>query len=131
MLVENPVLCVVMILISIGFLLFIAQQIKRNKLLIRYSLLWMLLSVLILVIAVFPQPVFELARALGFNVESNFIFFVAGFFLLVVCVMQSRAISQQTIKIKQIAQRQAILEKELTDVGSSVDQIEQVHSKQG
>lgn len=112
----NWILSIVMIIVALLFLFFTVYQIKRNKLLLRYSLMWMLLSILILVVAIFPQPVFRLAVLLGFNVGSNFIFAVAIFFLLVLCMTQSRAISQQVVKNKDAIQRAALLEKRLDDL---------------
>lgn len=103
-------------------LLFTVYQIKRGKLLLRYSLMWMLLSILILLVAIFPQPVFRLAVLPGFNVGSSFIFAVAIFFLLVLYMTQSRAISQQVIKNKDAIQKAALLEKRLDDLDVKLNQ---------
>lgn len=113
---DNWILSVVMIICSLLFLLFTVYQIKRGKLLLRYSLMWMLLSVLILIVAIFPQPVFHLAALLGFNIGSNFIFAIAIFFLLIACMAQSRVISQQVVKNKDAVQRIALLEKRIDDI---------------
>lgn len=110
------ILSIVVVAIALLFLLFTVYQIKRGKLLLRYSLMWMLLSVTILLVAFFPQPVFCLSQLLGFSVSSNFIFSVAIFFLLVICLTQSRAVSQQVIKNKRVVQRTALLEKRLEDL---------------
>lgn len=115
----NWILSIVMIIVALLFLLFTVYQIKRNKLLLRYSLMWMLLSILILLVAIFPQPVFRLSVLLGFDLGSNFIFSVAIFFLLALCMTQSRAISQQVIKNKAAIQRAALLEKRLDDLENS------------
>lgn len=116
------VLSIVVIVFALLFLLFTVYQIKRGKLLLRYSLMWMLLSILILIVAVFPQPVFELSLLLGFNLGSNFIFSVAIFFLLALCMTQTRAISQQVIKNKTAIQKAALLEKRLDDLETKLNQ---------
>ena len=118
----NWILSAVMIVFALLFLLFTVYQIKRGKLLLRYSLMWMLLSILILVVAIFPQPVFHLALLLGFNVSSNFIFAAAIFFLLMLCMTQSRAISQQVVKNKDAIQKAALLEKRLDDLETELNQ---------
>lgn len=110
------ILSIVVVVLALLFLLFTVYQIKRGKLLLRYSLMWMLLSILMLVVAIFPEPVFYLSQLLGFSVSSNFIFSVAIFFLLAVCLTQSRATSQQVIKNKEAVQRTALLEKRLEDL---------------
>lgn len=112
----NIVLSVVFLILSIAFLLYTVYQIKRNKLLLKYSLMWILLSILLLVFAIIPQPIFSLAHMLGFGVSSNFIFTAAIFFLLLLCLGQSRAISQQVAKTIRTTQEIALLNKRLEDL---------------
>ena len=107
---ENITLSIVFIVLSLAFLIYTVYQVKRNKLLLRYSLTWILLSVLLLIIAIFPQPIFALASLTGFDLGSNFIFSAAIFFLLLLCLGQTRTISQLVIKQTQTTQR---LEKRL------------------
>ena len=87
---ENITLSIVFIVLSLMFLAYTVYQVKRSKLLLRYSLTWILLSVLLLIIAIFPQPVFALANLAGFGLSSNFIFSAAIFFLLLLCLAQTR-----------------------------------------
>lgn len=110
---ENITLSIVFIMLSFAFLIYTVYQVKRNKLLLRYSLMWILLSALLLVVAIFPQPIFALAKLAGFDIGSNFIFSAAIFFLLLLCLGQTRAISQLVIKQAETTQRLALLEKRL------------------
>lgn len=110
---ENITLSIVFIMLSFAFLIYTVYQVKRNKLLLRYSLMWILLSALLLVVAIFPQPIFALAKLAGFDIGSNFIFSAAIFFLLLLCLGQTRTISQLVIKQAETTQRLALLEKRL------------------
>lgn len=112
------------IMLCIAFFVFTVRQIKSQKLLIKYSLLWFALSLVILLVALFPDPVFRLARMLGFDVASNFVFAAGFFFVLVVCLTQTRAISKQIMKNKQVVQRVALLEKQLQQADSNSLSIE-------
>lgn len=110
---ENIPLSIVFILLSLAFLIYTVYQVKRNKLLLRYSLMWILLSAALLVVAIFPQPIFALAKLIGFDLSSNFIFSAAIFFLLLLCLGQARTISQLVIKQTETTQRLALLEERL------------------
>lgn len=110
MIFTNPVLTIVIILISLGFLLYAVRQVKKGQLLLRYSLMWLFLGALLFVVALFPLPIFEISRLLGFNTSSNFVFLAAVFFLLLIALSHAKAISRQTIQLKKLTQRQAILE---------------------
>lgn len=122
---ENIILSIVFIALSFAFLMYTVYQVKRNKLLLRYSLMWILLSALLLVVAIFPQPIFALAGLIGFDVSSNFVFSAAIFFLLLLCLGQARAISQLVIKQTETTQRLALLEKRLGDVDADEDCVEE------
>lgn len=113
---SNILLSIVFMLLSIFFLLYTVYQVKRGKLLLRYCLMWMLLGVILLIVAIFPQPIFRLGSLIGFDVSSNFIFSAAIFFLLLLCLGQTRAISQQVIKTTRTVQKAALLEKRLDDL---------------
>lgn len=113
---SNYVLSFVFFLLSLFFLIYTVYQIKRKKLLLKYSLMWFLLSLCLFAFAIFPKPIFLLAHFLGFNVESNFIFSAAIFFLLLLCLGQSKTISQQVIRNKDITQEIALLNKKLDDL---------------
>lgn len=100
---------IAVVILCIAFLVLTIRQIRSQKLLIKYSLLWLLLSIIILVVAVFPEPIFMLANAIGFDAPSNFVFAVGFFFVLALCLSQSRAISQQTLKNTRLTQEVALL----------------------
>lgn len=87
--------------------------VKRGSLLLRYALSWLVLAMIVLMCGIFPQPVFALATLLGFSASSNFIFFIGMVFSLLVSLMLSSIASRQTVSIKNLTQRVAILENEL------------------
>jgi hypothetical protein len=86
----------------------VAFNVFRNRLLLKYSFLWIFLSLLAIVGSVFPNAVYFFAERLGFQEPSNFIFFLVVFFLLSICISLSIAVSQLTIKTKSIIQSQAL-----------------------
>lgn len=111
MLFINPILTAVILVISLCFLLYAVRQIKSGNLLLRYSLTWLFLGILLLIVALCPAPIIQLSHLLGFSVSSNFVFLVACFFLLITSLSHARAISRLTIQIKSVVQQQAIAEK--------------------
>ncbi len=92
---------------------YVLSLVKKEKLMLRYSLLWLVLAFVLILCAVFPGPVFEVAKLFGFLTASNFIFVVGFVFLLLIALSLSSVISKQTTSIKNLTQRVALLEKEL------------------
>lgn len=93
--------------------IYVFSLVKKDKLLLRYSLLWMALALVLIFCALFPGPVFAFAQLFGFVTASNFIYVVGFVFLLLICLSLSSVISKQTTSIKNLTQRIALLEKEL------------------
>lgn len=93
--------------------IYVLSLVKKEKLMLRYSLLWLALAVVLILCAIFPGPVFGVAKLFGFLTASNFIFVVGFVFLLLIALSLSSVISKQTTSIKNLTQRIALLEKEL------------------
>ncbi|WP_455135977.1 DUF2304 domain-containing protein [Thermophilibacter sp.] len=108
----SVILQVVIIVFCVLLLAFVVRLVSREQMLLKYSLLWLLLAAVMLVGAFFPHGLFDIAWALGFVSPSNFIFFLGLFFLLAVALSLSVIVSKQTIKIKNLTQRLALLEYE-------------------
>lgn len=103
---------VFVIAVCLVFLVTVVRQIKTGRLLLRYSLLWLFLALVVMLAALFPSGVYVLSDLLGFGTPSNFILFAAVFFLLAISLSLSMIVSKQALKIKGLIQALAILENE-------------------
>lgn len=106
---------IVAIAVGIGLLTWVIILVSRGKMQLRYSLLWLLLAIAVALGAVFPQPLFFLSAACGFEAPSNFLFFVGFVLSIVIMLSLSTIVSSQAEALKNAIQRIAILEKELEE----------------
>lgn len=97
------------------FLIYVLGLVSKGKLQLKYSLLWMVLCIAILICDAFPVIPFWFSRMLGFITPSNFILIVAIAVLFAICLSLSIAVSRLVTAVKNLAQRVALLEKELKD----------------
>lgn len=100
--------------ISIVIVLFIVYSfhlIKKDKLSIRYSLSWYILSVILLIAVWFPNLLVVLAKLLGIYSPINLVFFVGFCLSLWILFSLTRIVSIQSSKIKSLAQQIALSEK--------------------
>lgn len=102
-------------LFSLGFLCYVFMLVGKGKLLLKYSLLWLVLGFAMLACAVFPGIVFAVSGVTGIITSSNFVFLVAISLLLAVSLSLSVVISRQSVSIKNLVQRVALLEKLIED----------------
>ena len=101
---------------AVGLLLLVLELVRRRALMERYALLWLLSSVVILGLAVWTDALAVIARQLGIVSAPNALFFVAMAFILLLLLHFSAAMSRLTDQSKVLAQRQAILERQLREL---------------
>lgn len=105
-----------MILGAIVLLLIIFTFLKRGLMSVKYSLLWLLLAVGLVIAAAFPYVVYVLRDLLDIEMPVNLVFLLMFCFVLVVLLSLSIAISQLADKCKRLTQTNALLEKRVRDL---------------
>lgn len=116
----TPLLRIEMILIAIIMIAIVINSVNKKKMCIQYSLVWIFISVLLLVIAIFPEIVFFLCDILDIQTPSNLIYLAGIFALLLVSFFQTLIISKQSEQIKFLIQTISI-EKYRRDTEQSND----------
>ncbi len=99
---------IVLIIASICLAAFVMRGIGKSKMRIEDSLFWIFLSLLILILSIFPQIASWCADVTGISAPVNFIFLFFIFVLLVKCFYTSRHTSQLETKVKELSQQVAI-----------------------
>ena len=102
-------------IISLLFGIWVSQQIAKGRLKLRYSLLWLFMSLVVVFFSIYPEPIFQLSALLGFEKPSNFLLLCGVFFLLIICISLTAIVSKQDEKIKNLVQDLAILEARMKD----------------
>lgn len=112
----NLVLRVFIILISIMFIVYVFKKVKKSKLSEKESLLWMLFSILILIISVFPSIINSTAKLIGVGYPPSLLFLLSIMFILMIIFNYGQKISQLNEKNKHLSQNIALLEKRIKDL---------------
>lgn len=95
-------------LLAVAFVLMILELIRRDKLLERYSVVWFLLGLAMLVGAAFPGLLGLFARALGVRDVTIALFSLILLVLLALALNFSVIASRQAKQITRLAQQSAI-----------------------
>ena len=111
----------ILILGSVAFLLFILYLMKKGKLEVKYSIIWLAFSLCMILFACFPYTVLVLNDIAGVIDPVNFIFMIQIMFILLILLSVSAVISGFSRKIKQLAQANAILEKRVRELEEKTD----------
>lgn len=103
---------IVLLIVSILFLAFVLLRVRHGRYLLKYSLIWIALSLIGVVSAIFPDWVYFASHLLGFSVPSNFVYFALIGVLLFANLILCGILSKQETTIKSIVQELSILKSE-------------------
>ena len=94
---------------AVLLLAFVIELLRRGILRERFAALWLFVSGLLMLGALFPSVLTRAAGALGFAVVSNLLFFSAIVFLLLVAIQLSNEVSRLEARTRRLAEDLALL----------------------
>ena len=103
---------------SVLFFVFIINMVRTKKLELKYALIWILTSLSFIIMSVFPETVFMVARVLEVEVAANALFLCIIFLLLLMVFALTVAVSRQAGRIKRLVQEMGILKAEINEAKS-------------
>jgi hypothetical protein len=104
---------VVAVVATLGLLVLVFDLVRRRRLLERYALVWMAVTVLLLVLSAWGGLLDRVADAIGITYPPSALFAAAFGFVIVLLLHFSVAVSRLTDQSKILAQRVALLEQRL------------------
>lgn len=93
---------------AVAALFVVGKQVKKQKILVEDAVFWVVVAVVFVVIAIFPDIAINLAHALGFMSASNFVYLVIISLLLWKAFTNSAEISRLRTKVDELAQEIAL-----------------------
>lgn len=93
-----------MFVLALVFLIYIFRTVNKKHLQMRFSVVWILVALGLMVLALFPGLVIGLTALVGMEVPANLLYLGAIFVLLVICFSHTVQLSAQAEKIKALVQ---------------------------
>ena len=97
------------IIIAVILMIYIVHTVRKNKLSVKASFWWLIGSVIILLLSIFPYSINWLAEIFGIVYPPTLLLTLAVVFLLFINFQDSRHISEQQAKITELAEQVALL----------------------
>jgi hypothetical protein len=117
---ELQILACVTLLAFSGWVLYL---VRLQSLSLRDSLLWLLSTGVVVVFAIFPRLLQDLARAIGVQVPSNALFALAILYLTLNVLSLTIVLSKESTRTRRLAQECALLRAELEAMRSRVEKL--------
>lgn len=104
------------IIVALFFISLVLKLIRKDQLETIESLLWVLASLVLIICAIVPSVPIRIAHLLGFEVASNFLYFLMNvFFAVYIFIMRIQNYKQKDI-IRLLVQEVSLLNKEQNDM---------------
>lgn len=117
----SDVFRVILLIDVLIYLLIIMFLMRKGKMNLKYSLVWLLTGVVMLVCAAFPGVVHLVAKLFGVYSDVNIVFFVGVCFLLVIILSLTSIVSLLSDRLRSLTQTQAILEKRVRELEHKIE----------
>ncbi|MBQ6885582.1 MAG: DUF2304 domain-containing protein [Clostridia bacterium] len=98
------------------YVVLIFVLLRKKSFTLKYSLLWMFMAVVLLIMVAFPKLVEFLAEVIGVASYINAIFMAFIFFILLLVVTLTSIASKQHREIKTLIQNVALLQKQVDEL---------------
>ncbi|HOJ11200.1 MAG TPA: DUF2304 domain-containing protein [Clostridiales bacterium] len=94
---------------SVVFLIIVIELVRKNKLQERYSLLWILMSIVLLILSSTPVIINTIADWLEIKNPPSFLFLFGMVYLIIYNLHITTVVSKQSERITKLAQEIALL----------------------
>jgi hypothetical protein len=101
---------IIFIIIGLLLLAYIIAKVKKKKFAEKESLIWILAGLTVFVLALFPELLGIISNFMGVAYAPTALFLLTFFAIVVILIRKEEQITNINDKIKELAQRNAILE---------------------
>ncbi len=98
---------IILFVICVLVLLYVVSKIRKSKMNIVDSIFWIVVTILLLLLAIFPAITYALAALVGISTPLNFLLLLFICILLIKVFLMSVKISQMEHRIARLAQKVA------------------------
>lgn len=107
---------IVIICVVIIFILLVLNLIRKNKLNMKYALVWLFSGCAMIIAVGIPNFLETIASWFGFELVSNMVFAVAIFILILICISLTVIASSQSNRIRLLIQEVSLLKREMENI---------------
>lgn len=103
------------LILAVLIFIMVFAQVRNQKMKEKYAALWLIISAIIIVVALFPKLLFFLSEITGVVVPVNLLFLLAITMLIGVCL-------HLTLEVSKLADETRALAEEVAILGATIDQ---------
>lgn len=98
------------------YLIIVFQMLKKQKLNLKYTLLWLFSGAILLIVTLFPRIMYGISSFVGIETPINSAFLLSGIFVIVILIAMTSIVSGLNKKLRVLVQEISILEKRVREL---------------
>lgn len=106
----------------IVYLFVIIHLLKKKKLDLKYTLLWLIAATVLLLVTVFPSTVYYISSFLGITTPINSALVLAGMFIILILITITSIVSNLNSRLRSLTQEIALLEKRVRELSKGSEE---------
>ena len=111
----DRILQIILIISTILFAIFIIVKTSKKKMNYKLTILWLCFSLMIIILAIFPQIITWIAKTIHIETPVNALFLMFIFLLIVIVFYLSAEISKLQTKMTILIQENALLNRKMEE----------------
>lgn len=112
------------VILFIGSILCFAlviNMIRKYRVELKYSMLWLCVMLIVLVLSIFPNSFETIATLMGIELPVNALFLLSNFGIALIVFSLTIVTSKSTVKLKELTQEVGLLKLEIEEMKKSLD----------
>lgn len=106
------------IIAVVVYLIAIIHLLKRGKLNLKYTILWLVAAFVLLIATIFPNLMYLLSSIVGIETPINSAIVLASMFMVIILITLTSIVSSLNQTLRSLVQKVALLEKELREIAN-------------
>ena len=104
------------IIVIVMYLSFIIHLLRKKKLELKYTLLWLIASFVLLIITIFPSTMYWISNMLGVKTPINSALILGCMFIILILITITSIVSSLNKNLRKLTQEVALLEKRVREL---------------
>ena len=102
------------------YFVFLFMMLKKNSLALKYTLLWFLTGIIMVIVVIFPNVLAIPLKHMGVVEWTNGIFALLLLFLIIICISITSIVSKLNDRNRKLTQKCALYEKRIRELEKTV-----------
>jgi len=106
---------------TLGFAIYLINMVRLKRLELKYTIIWIFSTVSFFIMAIFPGVIDQISILLHIKDPVNTLFFILGFYMIMIIFTLTSALSRKSRNITSLAQEIGLLKLQMYNLSNMIN----------